>query len=121
MAAAYVEMDKHLGYSPNYYDYRIESIDCPACYSYNYTAWSLWFLQEEVLTALNVCGEAGEDAFAGTAGGCISMGAYDVNDKFDYSGALARTLEAGIPVTLFYGKTGKNFHKLSFFSIFFQF
>lgn len=35
------------------------------------------------------------------------MGAYDVNDKFDYSGALARTLEAGIPVTLFYGKTGK--------------
>ena len=33
------------------------------------------------------------------------MGSFDSNDKFDYSGALARALEAGIPVTLFYGKT----------------
>ncbi len=59
----------------------------------------------QVLTALNVCGDAGNDAFAGSAGGCISMGAFDSNDKFDYSGALARTLEAGVPVTLYYGKT----------------
>lgn len=33
------------------------------------------------------------------------MGTFDSNDKFDYSGALARTLEAGVPVTLYYGKT----------------
>jgi hypothetical protein len=86
-------------------DYRVESISCPACYGYNYTAWSLWFLKQEVLTALNVCGDAGQDAFAGTAGGCISMGAFDARDSFDYSGAVARTLEAGIPVTFYYGKT----------------
>lgn len=103
--AAESQMVQHLGYTPNYYDYRIESISCPACYGYNYTAWSYWFLQQEVLTALNVCGDAGKDAFAGTAGGCISMGAFDDRDSFDYSGALARTLEAGIPVSLYYGKT----------------
>lgn len=97
-------MDKHLGYTPNYYDYRIESISCKACYGYNYTAWSYWFLQKEVLSALNVCGDAGEDAFAGAAGGCISMGAFDAHDTFDYSGALARTLDAGIPVTMYFGK-----------------
>lgn len=86
-------------------DYRTESISCTACYGYNYTAWSLWFLKQEVLTALNVCGDAGQDAFAGAAGGCISMGAFDALDNFDYSGAVARTLEAGIPVTFYYGKT----------------
>ena len=58
-----------------------------------------------MLTALNVCGDAGVDAFAGSAGGCISMGAFDSKDTFDYSGALAKTLEKGIPVTVYYGKT----------------
>ncbi len=33
------------------------------------------------------------------------MGAFDSRDNFDYSGALARTLESGVPVTLYYGKT----------------
>ena len=33
------------------------------------------------------------------------MGNFDSRDTFDYSGALARTLEAGVPVTLYYGKT----------------
>lgn len=59
----------------------------------------------QVLTALNVCGDAGVDAFAGSAGGCISMGSFDAKDTFDYSGALARALDAGVPVTLYYGKT----------------
>ncbi len=68
-------------------------------------AWSYWFLKSEVLQSLNVCGDAGNDAFAGSAGGCISMGAFDSHDSFDYSGALARTLNAGIPVTLYYGAT----------------
>lgn len=105
MVAAESAMIKNIGYTPNYYDYRIESISCTACYGYNYTAWSYWFLKTEVETALNVCGDAGVDAFAGSAGGCISVGSFDSNDKFDYSGALARQLEAGIPVTLYYGKT----------------
>jgi len=104
-ASARTEMTKYIGYTPNYYDYRVQSITCDACYGYNYTAWSYWFLRSEVLTALNVCGDAGNDAFEGNAGGCISMGSFDANDKFDYSGALARTLEAGVPVTLYYGKT----------------
>lgn len=86
-------------------DYRVESITCEACYGYNYTAWSYFFLKQEVLSALNVCGDAGNDAFAGKAGGCISMGAFDAHDNFDYSAAVARTLEAGVPVTFYYGKT----------------
>jgi len=102
---AEVEMVKHLGYTPNYYDYRTERIECSACYSYNYTAWSLWFLQDDVEIALGVCGDAGVDAFAGSAGGCISMGSFDSNDTFDYSGALGQALDLGIPVTLYYGKT----------------
>lgn len=92
-------------YTANYYDYRLEAVTCSACYSYNYTAWSLWFLKTEVLTALNVCGDAGIDAFAGSAGGCISMGTFDSKDTFDYSGALAKALNKGIPVTVYYGKT----------------
>ena len=52
-------MAAYLGYQPNYYDYRLTSISCAACYSYNYTAWSYWLLQSEILTALNVCGQAG--------------------------------------------------------------
>ena len=59
----------------------------------------------QVLSALNICGDAGKDAFAGSAGGCIGMGAFDAQDSFDYSGALARTLEAGVPVTFYFGKT----------------
>lgn len=105
MASAEAAMSSHLGYTPNYYDYRIQSISCPACYGYNYTAWSYWFLKQDVLKSLSVCGDAGVDAFAGSAGGCISMGAFDSKDDFDYSGAIARTLEAGIPVTLYYGAT----------------
>ncbi|KAJ1432502.1 Alpha/Beta hydrolase protein [Ochromonadaceae sp. CCMP2298] len=104
-AAAYASMISHLGYEPNYYDYRVESITCDACYGYNYTAWSYWFLQTEVLDTLHICGDAGNDAFAGRAGGCISMGAFDAHDTFDYSGAVARTLEAGVPVTFYFGKT----------------
>ena len=54
---------------------------------------------------MNVCGAAGDDAFAGAAGGCIdSLYPFDANDKFDYAGAIANTLDAGVPVTLYYGK-----------------
>eukprot|EP00604_Paraphysomonas_vestita_P001398 CAMPEP_0174819250 /NCGR_PEP_ID=MMETSP1107-20130205/2365_1 /TAXON_ID=36770 /ORGANISM="Paraphysomonas vestita, Strain GFlagA" /LENGTH=355 /DNA_ID=CAMNT_0016032385 /DNA_START=378 /DNA_END=1445 /DNA_ORIENTATION=+ len=103
--AAELAMIKHIGYTPNYYDYRAESISCSACYGYNYTAWSHFFLHDEIEKSLNVCGEAGVDAFADDAGGCISLPGFDSNDSFDYSGALGRTLNAGIPVTLYYGKT----------------
>lgn len=105
MVSAEAEMVKHLGYTPNYYDYRIESVNCGACYGYNYTAWSYWFLRDDVKQALSICGDAGEDAFSGNAGGCISMGAFDSRDSFDYSGALGRALDAGIAVALYYGKT----------------
>jgi carboxypeptidase C (cathepsin A) len=104
-ATARSAMVENLGYTPNYYDYRLESVTCSACYSYNYTAWSRWFLKPEVLTALHICGDAGQDAFAGSAGGCISLRSFDAYDKFDYSAALARALDAGIPVTFYYGKT----------------
>lgn len=103
--AASLEMVKHLGYTPNYYDYRTESISCNACYGYNYTAWAHWFLKDEIEQSLNVCGDAGVDAFEGSAGGCIALPGFDSDDKFDYSGALGRTLNAGIPVVLYYGKT----------------
>jgi carboxypeptidase C (cathepsin A) len=101
-------MEKHIGYSPNFYDYRIKDIQCEACYSYNYTTWSAWFLQAEVLQALHVCGDAGNNAFAGAAGGCIDFPTeFDRNDKFDYSGALARSLDKGIAVTFYYGKADR--------------
>ena len=32
------------------------------------------------------------------------MGAFDAHDDFDYSGALARALNAGVPVTFYFGK-----------------
>jgi carboxypeptidase C (cathepsin A) len=32
------------------------------------------------------------------------MGNYDSKDTFDYSGALGKALEAGVKVTLYYGK-----------------
>jgi len=103
-SAAYTEMVNYIGYEPNYYDYSLRNVRCPACYSYNYTAWSYWFLQPTIDTVLNVCGDAGVDAFAGSAGGCINMGAFDVGDTFSYSGALARVLNLNIPVMLYYGK-----------------
>lgn len=96
---------KQLGYTPNYYDYRLQSISCPGCFGYNYNDWSHFFIQDEVKAAMNVCGNAGDDAFAGTAGGCIDgIFPFDKNDTFDYVGALSHTLEAGIPVTFYYGK-----------------
>jgi carboxypeptidase C (cathepsin A) len=103
--SAQTEMVSYLGYTPNYYDYRIQSVSCGACYSYNYTAWSYWFLQSTVLTSLHICGDAGNDAFAGSAGGCIGMGSFDSRDTFDYSTALGKALDAGITVTVYYGKT----------------
>jgi carboxypeptidase C (cathepsin A) len=103
-AAAEVEVIATLGYQPNYYDFRLNSVSCPACFGYNYTAWSYWFLRDDVKKAMNVCGNAGNNAFAGAAGGCISVSPFDANDKFDYSAALANTLDAGIPVVMYYGK-----------------
>jgi len=99
-----VLMQAHIGYDPNFYDFRVQDVSCGACYSYNYTEWSYWFLRDDVKEALHICGEAGEDAFAGNAGGCINLGGFDRGDTFDYSAALARALDAGIDVTFYYGK-----------------
>lgn len=103
--SAEIKVEETLGYEPNYYDYRAKLISCPACYGYNYTAWSNWFLREDVKAAMHICGDAGEDAFSGSAGGCINIQPFDVNNHFDYSGALARALDADIPVVLYYGMT----------------
>ena len=104
-AAAEAMMIKHIGYTPNYYDYRLESISCSGCYGYNYSAWASWFLRDDVQEALGICGKSGDDAFSGSAGGCISIPGFDSDDQFDYSGALGRALDSGIPVTFLYGKT----------------
>jgi Serine carboxypeptidase len=72
--------------------------------AYDYTTWAKWFLRDDVLTALNVCGEAGKDAFRGVHRGCIAMKGFDDNDTFDYSSALARALDSGVYVTMYYGK-----------------
>ena len=36
--AARLLAEKTLGYSPNFYDYRLKSIECCGCTSYNYSA-----------------------------------------------------------------------------------
>jgi carboxypeptidase C (cathepsin A) len=104
MVKANAEVLDYIGYTPNYYDYRLQSISCRGCFGYDYNPWSHWFIQPEIKEALNVCGNAGDDAFAGFAGGCINVAPFDVDDDFDYSGALANVLSLGIPVTLYYGK-----------------
>lgn len=61
-------------------------------------------MQQEVLDALAVCGDAGKDAFGGSAGGCINVAPFDADDEFDYSGALGRALDEGVDVMFMYGK-----------------
>jgi len=93
-------MVKHIGYEPNYYDYRIKS--------YNYTNWAAWFTRSDVTSSLHVCGDAGKPAFVGGGAGCINFpNGFDENDRFDYSGALARSLDRGIAVTFYYGKADR--------------
>jgi carboxypeptidase C (cathepsin A) len=68
-----------------------------------------WFTLPEVISGLNVCGDAGKIAFEGAGAGCIGFGGheFDRNDEFDYSGALARSLDRGIAVSLYYGKADR--------------
>ena len=87
--------------SPNFYDYRLKSIKCCGCTSYNYSAW---FTQPAVAKALNVCGSAGDAAFAGCSGGCVDLPDFDGKDMFDYSNALSRSLQLGVRLTFYYGK-----------------
>jgi hypothetical protein len=94
-------------------DYRLQSLTCSGCYSYNYSAWAAWFLQDEVEAALNVCGDAGVDAFSGSAGGCIGMGNFDSRDSFDYSGALSDALEAGVKVLCFVCSVHMDFNVIN--------
>ena len=102
--AARTLMAKTLGYSPNFYDYRLVDQECCGCTSYNYKEWSDWFLRDEVKEALNVCGTAGQEAFGGCAAGCVGLPTFDDHDTFSYSGSLSRALEEGIDVTFYYGK-----------------
>jgi len=100
---------KTLGYKPNYYDYRLEDFgECCGCFGYNYSTWSHWLIKKQVTKALNVCGNAGDKAFAGCAGGCIQFTGckhgFDHSDMFNYTTALRRALAQHIPISLFYGK-----------------
>jgi len=96
---------KTLGYSPNFYDYRLEEqAGCCGCGGYDYGEWAAWFLRADVKAALNVCGSAGEEAFGNCNGGCVDLPQFDDHDTFDYSAALARSLNQGINVTFYYGK-----------------
>ncbi|CAK0831132.1 unnamed protein product [Prorocentrum cordatum] len=94
---------RHLGYQPNYYDYRLREKECCGCSSYDYKPWADWLLREDVARALNVCGDAGNKAFGNCAAGCISLPEFDKADMFDYSGELGRALSKGVKVTLYYG------------------
>jgi len=96
-------MSKYLGYQPNYYDYRRQEKECCGCSSYNYKPWGDWLLREDVAQALNVCGDAGIKAFGGCAAGCISLADFDKDSNFDYKGMLAKALDDGVKVTLYYG------------------
>ena len=97
-------VEKTLGYAPNFYDYRLKDIECCGCTSYNYSAWSHWFMRNDVRKALNVCGSAGTQAFDGCAGGCVDLPNFDDKDSFDYSGALSRALQRGVRLSFYYGK-----------------
>jgi hypothetical protein len=132
-AAARLLVRRTLGYAPNFYDYRLKDVDCCGCTSYDYKEWSGmrlmielrssapscpalltspvlssaradWFLRSDVKTALNVCGDAGTEAFGGCAAGCVDLPGFDRHDTFDYSGALSRALQTGWDVTFYYGK-----------------
>lgn len=96
-------MEDHLGYVPNYYDYRLAEEECCGCSSYNYKAWSKWLLRADVAEALNVCGDAGFEAFSGCAAGCIDLPGFDHEDNFSYSAVLGRALQLGIRVTMYFG------------------
>eukprot|EP00958_Prasinococcus_capsulatus_P014259 scaffold1503_cov263-Prasinococcus_capsulatus_cf.AAC.3 len=91
-------MADYLGYTPNFYDYRVIDLECCGCTSYNYKTWTDFLISAPVTAALNICGDAGENAFGGCSGGCISLPHFDRGDTFDYSGALTRALERGIKV-----------------------
>ena len=104
---------QQLGFTPNFYDYRIQKLKCSGCHDYDYGAISTWMLQESTTDALNICvdssgASAGVNAFGGTRGGCIGMGDFDGNglERSQYFvEALGTALDEGIPVTFFYGKT----------------
>eukprot|EP00316_Scyphosphaera_apsteinii_P008541 CAMPEP_0119301548 /NCGR_PEP_ID=MMETSP1333-20130426/3319_1 /TAXON_ID=418940 /ORGANISM="Scyphosphaera apsteinii, Strain RCC1455" /LENGTH=457 /DNA_ID=CAMNT_0007303661 /DNA_START=73 /DNA_END=1446 /DNA_ORIENTATION=- len=103
-AAARRLVRQTLGYAPNFYDYRLRDVECCGCTSYDYKEWSEWFLRPDVKKALNVCGDAGKEAFGGCAAGCVDLPGFDLFDTFSYSGSLSRALQTGWRVTFYYGK-----------------
>jgi len=102
--AARMLVRSSLGYSPNYYDYRLKDLTCCGCTSFDYKEWSSWFLRSEVKEALHVCGTAGQEAFGGCSAGCVSLPHFDALDSFEYSTALSRALDSGVNLTFYYGK-----------------
>lgn len=99
----------HIGYRPNFYDFRVKSVSCSGpCYDYDYSDFQNWLASSAVTEALHVCPGAGNDAFTGRAGGCISYRPFDVNAPNGlFNSHLVRALDADIPVTFYFGKTDK--------------
>lgn len=98
-AAARRAVQHALGYSPNFYDYRLRDVECCGCTSYDYKEWSEWFLEPSVKAALNVCGDAGKEAFGGCGAGCVDLPGFDDFDSFDYSSAVSRVWWRGTEAT----------------------
>lgn len=103
-------MRSHLGYRPNFYDFRVKHVECNGpCYDYDYTDWQNFLTKPEVAQALHVCPGSGDDAFTGRHGGCIdgySASTFDNREPNDRStGHLVRALNADIPVAFYFGKT----------------
>jgi len=96
-------LESTLGYNFNMYDFRLPTEDCCGCCGYDYSSWSDWHLLPDVLGALHVAGDAGENAFGHCAGGCIPMPHFDAGSTFDFTAALGRALTEGIKVSVFFG------------------
>eukprot|EP00913_Durusdinium_trenchii_P009267 g8708.t1 len=105
MSAARYQVWSHINYLPNTYDYRLASAGpCCGCMGYNYSDFDRWFTHLAVRKALNVCGDAGADSFAGCGAGCIVFpGEFDAYDDADNVQTMSKVLEMKIPILMAYG------------------
>eukprot|EP00040_Diaphanoeca_grandis_P029299 m.171304 g.171304 ORF g.171304 m.171304 type:complete len:709 (-) comp31645_c0_seq1:143-2269(-) len=96
----------YVGYTPNFYDFRVQKITCNGpCYDYDYTDYQNFLSSSTFTTALDICPGAGDNTFTGNAGGCISMGSFDRHQSNrEYVNDIQNVLNKGLKVVFFYGK-----------------
>ena len=68
VASAPRAMSSWLGYTPNFYDYRVKKVQCSVCYDFDYGPRQEFLSRSDVQSALNVCPGSGDDAFTGKVG-----------------------------------------------------